>query len=664
MKRFVPLAPMILFAVLAMNPGAVWAGNNVWTSIGPEGGPIAALAIDPQNPGTVYAGALGGIFKTTDGGTRWKQIYYSANNSLAFDGAVLAVDPQTPSTLYAGFKACCSGKEVLLKSTDAGASWSPVGSGLTTSQTLPDGRVVINNLYIQNLVIDPTAPSTLYARTTSSRLFRSSDGGGNWSVVPSAPSVLLGLAMDPAGIVYVISARDGVFKNIDGGASWIALNSGLPTEGGVQVLAVDPQNPSTLYGGSASHGVFKSKDGGANWAATNAGLTTLNIQDIAVDPKTTGTVYLWGEAGLQFKSTDAGASWSALTSAPACCLYALAIDPQNSAAIYAGTASGVFKSADGGASWSSINSGLVTTAVSALAFDPQNSGTIYAGTSNGTYRSTNSGASWSALTSAPACCINSLAIDPQNPGTLYSGVQASGGKQNGGIFKSTDGGASWVRFAVPKGGGLHGIALDPQYPSTLYAWNHMALFKSTDGAANWNELGGWRPGDSFRPIWCVDVPTALVIDPQNTNILYVGTCPAGGGIFKSTDGGTSGHALPGVCCGPLAIDRSGTVYAIDWGLGVYKSTDGGTTWNAANSGLLKEHPVRVLVVDPQNPNIVYGGAPGSGAFRSTDGGASWAAVNSGLTNLNVQTLAVDPRNSNTLYAGTNGGGLFSITFGP
>src|ERR1700730_2430532 len=106
-----------------MGSGTLWAGTNVWTSLGPEGGPIQALAIDPQTPSTIYGAASGGIFKTTNSGTTWNRVYF-AQTSVVYPVPVLAIDPQSTSTVYAG------GGYDVLKSTDGGASWSAMNSGL------------------------------------------------------------------------------------------------------------------------------------------------------------------------------------------------------------------------------------------------------------------------------------------------------------------------------------------------------------------------------------------------------------------------------------------------------------------------------------------------------------------------------------------------------
>ena len=105
MKHTPTIEKILLIGLLALlislsQPLTVSAGTNVWTSHGPEGGPIIALAIDPATPTTLYAGTdFGGVFKSTDGGENWS----AANTGLTSgDVNALAIDPETPTTLYAG----------------------------------------------------------------------------------------------------------------------------------------------------------------------------------------------------------------------------------------------------------------------------------------------------------------------------------------------------------------------------------------------------------------------------------------------------------------------------------------------------------------------------------------------------------------------------------
>jgi photosystem II stability/assembly factor-like uncharacterized protein len=104
MLRTTTLRKVLLIDLLTLwtisQAGTVSAGTNVWTSNGPEGGCIQALAIDPATLSTLYAGTFGGgVFKSTDGGGAWS----AANTGLTVNNVLaLAIDPATPTTLYAG----------------------------------------------------------------------------------------------------------------------------------------------------------------------------------------------------------------------------------------------------------------------------------------------------------------------------------------------------------------------------------------------------------------------------------------------------------------------------------------------------------------------------------------------------------------------------------
>ncbi len=362
-----PLWMVLVAAVLwASGVRVVNAGLDVWTSIGPDGGSVSALAVDPTHPTTVYAGTFGGVFKSTDGGGSWR----AANTGLTdFRVSALVIDPATPATLYAG---TTFGGGVF-KSTDGGGSWSPANIGL------PNGVV-------QALAIDPTTPTTLYAGTAGG-LYKSRNGGRFWRATGLTDDVSA-LAIDPATptTLYAGTRQSGVFKSTDGGASWSAASTELVISYlglYVYALAIDPQTPSTLYAGSGPEpgtgkGVFKSTDGGASWSALSrprqGGVFTL-----AIDPATPSTLYAATEFGGVLKSTDGGASWSAAKSGLGdVSISALAIDPATPTTVLAGTSGdGLFKSTDGGASWSPANTGLTNPFIETLAMNPT---TLYAGT--------------------------------------------------------------------------------------------------------------------------------------------------------------------------------------------------------------------------------------------------------------------------------------------
>src|SRR5712692_9059649 len=111
---------MVVLTILEILARTAQAGANVWTPIGPDGGRIHFLTVDPKNPDTLYAGTLGGGFKGTNGGVGWKALS-EQTPIFAID---LVVDPQQPNTLYA------SVSPGILKSVDGGATWNSANSGL------------------------------------------------------------------------------------------------------------------------------------------------------------------------------------------------------------------------------------------------------------------------------------------------------------------------------------------------------------------------------------------------------------------------------------------------------------------------------------------------------------------------------------------------------
>jgi hypothetical protein len=104
----------LLVLVVVRQANVASAGINVWTSNGPGSGDITSLVIDPTLPTTVYGGARGGAFKSTDAGASWNAIHVFEFS----DSVIVAIDPRPPAALYTG-----NGADVS-KSTDGGASWS------------------------------------------------------------------------------------------------------------------------------------------------------------------------------------------------------------------------------------------------------------------------------------------------------------------------------------------------------------------------------------------------------------------------------------------------------------------------------------------------------------------------------------------------------------
>ena len=641
-RRALVVWSIAMIAIVVASAPAV-AGVDKWTNLGPEGANVFALAIDPVKPNTLYAGTNGGgVFKSTNGGTSWAPAISGLTETYVL---TLAIDPTTPAIVYAG-----TGSAGVFKSTDGGTSWAPGG--------LPDDEV-------DALAIDPATPTTLYAASFFEGIFKSTNSGTSWALANGGLTgrFVQALAIDPVTVttLYAGTEGNGVFKSTDGGTSWTPANTGLATAS-VRALAINPTTPTTLYAGTDGDGVFKSTDGGTSWAPS---LVDFVVAALAIDRATPTTLYAGTENDGLYKSTDAGTSWQPAASGitnPS--VYALAIDPVSPITLYAGTyGNGVFKSTDRGTSWIHANAGLATASVFALAIDPATPTILYAGTyGGGMFKSTNGGTKWVSASDGLAPRITTLAIDPATPATLYAGTFGSG------VFKSSNGGTSWASRSAPISY-VSALAIDPVTPTTLYAGTDNAgplnsVVKSTDGGASWAAATAGITNHVY----------ALAIDPVTPTVLYAGT--SGGGIFKSTNAGTSWTSVAGGVSTPyvvhvLAIDPAATttVYAGTETGKVLKSTDGGASWAPAASGLPGSgYRVMALAIDRATPGTLYAGtfagngsnASSSGVFKSTDGGNTWAHVATGLTSTNVLTLAIDPVTPTTLYAGT-GGGVFRLS---
>jgi photosystem II stability/assembly factor-like uncharacterized protein len=143
---------------------------------------------------------------------------------------------------------------------------------------------------------------------------KSTDGGATWSGTGLSVSVNL-LAIDPANPTTLYAATGGsglgdfrgLFKSTDGGASWLPINNGVAglfdARASITALVIDPHNSNILYAGTSGGGVFKSSDGGANWSRLNDGLANLDVRVLAIAPGSPHALYA-GTAGGVFRIID------------------------------------------------------------------------------------------------------------------------------------------------------------------------------------------------------------------------------------------------------------------------------------------------------------------------------------------------------------------------
>jgi hypothetical protein len=191
----------------------------------------------------------------------------------------------------------------------------------------------------------------------------------------------------------------GVFRSVDSGTTWTAIDTGLPLHADVWCLTIDPAAPATVYVGIWTQvatssdifhypdSVFRSTDAGDHWNAVNVGVTNQDVESFAIDPVMPGNLYGGTMHGSVCRSTDSGATWTVGAVGPSYAeVRALAVDPKVHSTVYAGTTAGVFRSTDSGATWTAVSTGLSSNYVTALVMDPLRSGIMYAATDDGILR--------------------------------------------------------------------------------------------------------------------------------------------------------------------------------------------------------------------------------------------------------------------------------------
>ncbi|RMH81541.1 MAG: hypothetical protein D6681_18050 [Calditrichaeota bacterium] len=525
----------------------------------------------------------------------------------------------------------------------------------------------------------PSNPQVLYAGTRGGGIFKSMDGGASWFPVNNGIPIrdrwdtVYSLVAHPTDsqILYA-GTGSGVFKSTDGGIHWDS--TGLTDS--VYALAMDPADPSVLYAG-AYDGMYKTTDGGNTWEVHNNGLTDIWVQSMSI---ASGGVYAGTSSGL-FRSTDGGNTWNPVGSIPNTLrVSCIVVAPTNSSIMYLGgytytyPSDGVlYKSTDGGVTWSRADSGISNTSVSAIAIDPATTTTLYAGVWDEIYKSTDGGASWSAINTGSTGDITALAIAPHDSSVIYAGLNAGGDA----ILKSTDSGATW---SASNHGivatSISGLAVDPLQPDTIYATMYGGgIFKSVDAGIHWTHLDTSGISANVETSYI----SALALDPVNPTTIYAGSSMGSmqDGVFKSTDGGAHwyttglGGGWDNVSVLSLLVDpmSPNVVYAGTRGQGIYKSTDGGNSWYSVNTGILYSSytSVDLLVIDPANSAVLYAvmydySDTYEGVYKTTDGGSHWNKLGGGVPN-SVSTLVIHPHTSSMLYAGTYGNGIYQSSDG-
>jgi photosystem II stability/assembly factor-like uncharacterized protein len=636
--------------------------NINWVSIGPTPGyyfsygnissRVVTGAFHPTNPSIIYIGpANGGVWKSTDSGVNWTPL---TDDQPSMSMGAIAIDPTNPNIVYAGTgEATYSGVSYygrgLLKSTDAGATWQHITSGLPTSS------------YFSRIKIRPNHPNELLAALGSGGLRRSTNYGVDWTTLVSGrcDDVVFTFTGDTA---FAVGSGIGFRRSVDGGQTFTAFGTGLGT--GVRThFDLCLAQPAFMYAsihGSGTVTLYKSTNYGANWTqlSTSSSFQSQGGQawyDLycRVNPVNPNLVYV-GTIDI-WRTTD-GTTFSNITNGYSggyvhVDQHFLFFHPTDPNTIMSCNDGGIWLSTNSGNTFTNLNQNLTLTQFYRIAASPFTPSRILGGTQDNGTQQTYSALNWVAAYGGDG---GEVCFNPFNSNFIL------GETQNGGIFRTTNGGTSWssATSGISTGENVAWVAPIIAHPTTdgTFYTARQRVFRSTNNGGVWSAVSGNVNGSS--------AVREMAISKSNPSILYA---TSGANIFLSTDGGatftnkTSG--LPGRTITSVNINPNDENIALLTFSGfatnkVYKTTDMGNTWVSIH-GNLPDSPVNdgfIYTYDTQNPHT-YFVATDVGVFLTQDNGSSWVELPNNLPNTVIMHLDYSPSNQ-MLRAGTHGRGVY------
>lgn len=672
------------FGVSRAQPTAAGITQDLqWRLVGPfRGGRTRAITGVPGQPHTFLAGAVnGGVWRTDDDGRTWNPLFDSQPTQSI--GAI-AVSPSDTNIIYVAsgeglHRPDLSVGNGVYRSNDGGSTWVHVG--LADSQQIP------------SIAVDPRDPNRVYA------------------------AVL--------GHPYGPSAERGLYRSLDGGATWSkVLDQGENT--GASFVRIDPFDPRTLYAGfwnarsgpwedktmfNGPHGgLFKTIDGGNHWRQLTDGLPQgLSQIDVAVAPSARGRLYATlatstnpaAQGGVPpstgvYRSDDGGEHWRIATTDPRPGLRIgggdlpiLAVDPKNADVVYSASIV-TMKSTDGGSHWVSFKGAPGGDDYQAIWINPDDPKHMALVGDQGSLITVNGGKTWSSWYNQPTAQLYHVSVTPTFPYRLCSGQQESGSvcissRGNDGIIDYRD----WHPVGVIEYGY---VAPDPLDADVIFGAGRNVVTKTHLSTGQVQDI-------SPIPLPSSDVRTdrtePILFSPLDPHRMYY----AANRLYVTTDGGVSWQAIsddltrpssgapPSV--GDMHADKAdqqrGVIYAVSvsplsQGL-IWAGTDDGLIWVTHDEGgtwsditpqqLGPWSKVTQIDASHFDPNIAYASVSRFRLddlkpyiYRTRDGGKSWRLIVEGLPNdAPVNAVREDPVRRGLLFAATEKAVWFSFDDG-
>jgi photosystem II stability/assembly factor-like uncharacterized protein len=673
-----PLAVASLFAAEEASPskGPKELAGLKYRFVGPPaGGRVSRVAGIPGDPLTYYAAtASGGVWKSTDGGIRWKPVFDDQPTSSI---GSIAVAPSDPNVVYVGSgEANIRGNVVqgdgIYKSTDAGKTWQHVWK--------QDGQ-------IGTMVVHPKDPDVAYA------------------------AVL--------GKPFGANPERGVYRTKDGGKTWtMALYVDADT--GASDVALDPTNPRIVFAGfwqarrrpwdlvsgGPGSSLHVSRDGGDTWKKlTGKGLPEgiWGKVGVAVAPSDPRRVYALVEAekGGLFRSDDGGETWSLASGHRALRQRAwyyttLTVDPRNPDVVWFPQVP-MLKTVDGGKTIKSVK-GLHHADHHDVWIDPTNPRRMTGANDGGVDVSTDGGETWHAPM-LPISQLYHVATDNSAPYRVFGSMQDLGTASGPSNSLSSAGIVHGDWYTVGGGEAGHAVA-DPSDPNVVYAGEYFGILTRYDHRTRQaRNVSAWPDnpsghGASF-PRYRFQWTAPIAISPHDPKAVYHG----GNVLFRTEDGGQSWTSISGDLTrddetkqrwsgGPITGDNTGaeyygTIFAVaesprekgllwvgsDDGL-VHVTRDGGKTWadvTASVPGLPEWGTVAAIEPSPFDAATAYLVVDAHRLddarphlWKTADYGRSWKSLAVALPkDVYLHAVREDPRRKGLLFVGTERGVSYS-----
>lgn len=602
----------------------VTTDDSNWFPSGPYGvlgtgswstgqGRVNAIEVDPSNPNTYYIGAPGGgVFKSTDAGVTWTPL----TDFISRVGAsAIAVDPTNSNIVYVGTGDDDGGDAPsigVLKSTDGGATFNPAGL-----------RFPGNSFRISEVYINPNNTAELYVATNVG-FYKSINAGVSFRMTLAGN--MLDIKLKP-GDPNVIYATNGTifYKSTDAGETFIQVGTGLPSTARRMVVAVTPANPQYVYilaiNSSADLlGVYRSMNEGQSFVRRD--ITQVDILesgqgffDLALEVSPTDANKLWTGCLNVWQSTNGGSSFNKINSwsSPTQPSYTHADIHQIRAfgsTLFVASDGGIYRGTTSSTNFTDLTADAQIGQFYRVAVAKQSSTQIIGGLQDNGGQTT-SGNQWKNFYGADGM---ETAIDPINPNRRYGFIQ-NGGRlyftnnggnslessisspesgnwitpmqvdSQGGIYAGYTRlykviGSAFVPVSMTFAGNIDVLKIDPTNDDIIYVAYNSMLFKSTNAGVTFTAVATFN-----RDI------TAIEVNANNNNIVYVATAFTTGGVFRSTTGGTAflniTANLPALSKNTLAflpLSGDNTLF-VGTSVGVYRYNDTLAQWQVFKNNL-------------------------------------------------------------------------------